>query len=287
MHRLSQSRAMSPTVPLCLSLGQQHQSRVRCAGAQQGRAAPRAALEPVLAKRLLDPNSCHGSGSLWASEQPGMLLQPQGPSLLAENKVLLSHSVSVSCMGGGFGLAVVGTVTGGADRLFITPSRAASSPRRWGGRRSRCPSSRSPFLWHYCSCRRKHQAEPCRDSGTGVAQSHLCGWQCWAWEGFLVPSVEVAQAGAGRAAAPACPRAPSLRRPLFPSLSQSSWWGVGCSAQAWGGFGAPTALLLGCATQCPSRRIQGAGVSPCLEPEVPRAHPLPDVTNATMGTGSE
>lgn len=34
-------------------------------------------------------------------------------------------------------------------------------------------------------------------------------------------------------------------------------------------------------------RIQGAGVSPCLEPEVPRAHPPPDVTNATMGTGSE
>lgn len=40
-------------------------------------------------------------------------------------------------------------------------------------------------------------------------------------------------------------------------------------------------------TRCPSCRIQGAGVSPCLQPEVPCAHPPPDVTNATMGTGSE
>lgn len=40
-------------------------------------------------------------------------------------------------------------------------------------------------------------------------------------------------------------------------------------------------------TRCPSCRIQGAGVLPCLEPEIPCAHPPPDVTNATMGTGSE
>lgn len=40
-------------------------------------------------------------------------------------------------------------------------------------------------------------------------------------------------------------------------------------------------------TRCPSCRIQGAGVLPCLEPESPCAHPPPDVTNATMGPGSE
>lgn len=79
-------------------------------------------------------------------------------------------------------------------------------------------------------------------------------------------------------------------RPPEPSIGRAGWGGA---AQAWGvgriwGSCSPVPLWgWGAVTRCPSHRIQGAGVSPCLEPEVPCAHLPPDVTNATMGTGSE
>lgn len=95
---------------------------------------------------------------------------------------------------------------------------------------------------------------------------------------------------------PACPRVQRLpwprSVPLLPSLSQSRWQGSGLGWCCPGlGRGEDSGLLQPqgwvAMTHCPSRRIQGAGVSPCLEPEVPCAHSPPDVTNATMGTGSE
>lgn len=70
--RLRQSRAMSravPRQPPCLSLGRQCQSSIGHTGAQQERAAPRAALEPVLAKDALElPLPRHSSGSPSAIE---------------------------------------------------------------------------------------------------------------------------------------------------------------------------------------------------------------------------
>lgn len=158
----------------------------------------------------------------------------------------------------------------------------------------------APVIGITVSVGREQQAEPCGDSGAGVARSRLhgAGGRAGHGKGGLAPSVEGAWAGARQAAAPlACPPVQWLPWPLcatppfrLPKQVGREPAGVLLPGCVWG-FRAPGALHSpggwGAVTRCPPHRIQGAGVSPCLEPEVPRAHPPPDVTNATMGTGSE
>jgi len=102
-------RARAGPRALRLSLGRQRRSRVGRAGAQQESAAPRAALEPTLAKDTLEAPPHCGPSSPAAAWGDNAATGPFAACFsLCQKQVLLSHSVSVSCMGGGSGRAVEG-----------------------------------------------------------------------------------------------------------------------------------------------------------------------------------
>lgn len=210
----------------------------------------------------------------------------------------LSFGVRVLHGGGGVALAMQWRDSNWErDGFFLVPHPPGDGVGAGLGPRA----ARAPVVGITIPAGREQQAEPCGDSGAGVAQSHWCSVSGRAGhgKGGLAPSVEVTQAGAGHAATPLAPSmsagaaaalvALHASTPLpLPKQAAGEWVGVLLPRPGVkGGFGAHRPRGWGAVTRCPSRRIQGAGVSPCLEPEVPSAHPPPDVTNATMGTGSE
>lgn len=163
-------------------------------------------------------------------------------------------------------------------------------------------AARAPALGVTIPAGREQAAELCGDSGTGVVrvagvvQVVRPGMRRVAWlpvrmgHGQEPGGLQPPQHVYGRSGCPGL--SPCLSSGPSPKPSGGRA-GCGGAALAWGvgriwGSCSPVPLWgWGAVTHYPSRRIQGAGVSPCLEPEVPCAHLPPDVTNATMGTGSE